>query len=138
MECSRMKETTLYIAQQNENRRLWSENDTPENVAAYITEEAQELEEAIQEAMITGDVFSVASELGDLFYLVEKLGQMLGIDPEQAAHIKVIRNSLKYPDHIMSNGLSYPEAVRTSKEVWSSFGGDSAFSHVYLDYLAHE
>lgn len=133
-----MKETTLYIAQQNENRRLWSENDTPENVAAYITEEAQELEEAIQEAMITGDVFSVASELGDLFYLVEKLGQMLGIDPEQAAHMKVIRNSLKYPDHIMSNGRSYPEAVRTSKEVWSAMGGDSAFSHVYLDYLAHE
>lgn len=133
-----MKETTLYIRQQQEQRRLWADHDTPENVAAFISEEARELEEAIQESMVTGDVFSVVSEIGDVMYLLLKLCDSLGIDPEQAAKLKLQRNQFKYGDHVMSNGRAYPEAVAKSKEVWSAMGGDSAFSHVYLDYLADE
>lgn len=133
-----MKEIELYVSQQNSHRRLWEENDTPEHITAYITQEAEELEEAIQEAMITGDVFSVASEIGDVGYLLIKLCGLIGIDLQDAIEMKIARNDYKYPSHLMSNGRAYPEAVKTSKEVWSAMGGDSAFSHVYLEYLSKE
>jgi NTP pyrophosphatase (non-canonical NTP hydrolase) len=119
-----LEKLQAYITEQNNNRRLWTENDTPEKIATYITQEAQELEGAIKEAFVTGDVFSVASEIGDVFYLVLKLCEELGIDPIQAAGMKLTRNSMKYGDHIMSNGRNFEEASGVSREVWKVFGSD--------------
>lgn len=128
----------VYIAQQNENRKLWKEGDTPEALIQMLYAELDELKAAIQEAYITGDVFSVASELGDVEYLVQRLGNEIGIDATTAALMKVNRNSAKYPDHIMSNGRDLEDATRVVKESWKAMGGDYSWSHVYLDYLAED
>ena len=131
-----MKETTVYVRNQNENRKLWESDNTPENVAKYLVAEAVELEEAIQEAMVTGDVFTVASEIGDIGGLLLKLCDLLEMDLETAIRMKLMRNQMKYGDYTMSNGRNYDEASKVSKDAWKSIGGDSAFSPVYLDYLA--
>lgn len=127
-----------HIRQQNQNRELWVKNDSPEQLAEYLAQEVEELKKAIQEAYITGDVYSVASEIGDLQYLIIRLGELIGIDPIQAAEVKLIRNSYKYADHIASNGESYDEAIATIRQVWQALGGDQQFSHTYLDYLAKD
>lgn len=129
-------ELTEYIVAQKSKRELWGATDTPEKLAEYIKIEAVELIQAIQESFITGDVFSVASEIGDIEYLLIQLGEMTGIDPHQAAEMKVYRNSYKYPDHVASNGRDYGAARRVMLDTWKSMGGDQAFSHAYLDYLA--
>lgn len=129
---------TDYINQQNEKRKLWEDNDDPEQLAGMLIEEAQELQEAIQEALVTGDVFSVASEIGDLQYLIIKLCSMIGIDPMQATEMKIFRNERKYGDHTMSNGRDFQTASEVSKQAWNALGGDYAFSRAYLDYLAHD
>jgi NTP pyrophosphatase (non-canonical NTP hydrolase) len=132
------QELTVYIAEQNKNRRLWSEGDTPEVLIDMLGEETEELKIAVQEAMITGDVFSVASEIGDIQYLLLKLGEMIDIDPLQAAEMKLVRNSYKYSDHISSNGRTQETARQVIKDTWKGLGGDYSFSHVYLNYLAED
>jgi len=126
-----------YIFDQNAKRDLWESHDSPETLTEYLKIEIDELAQALQESYITGDVFSFASEMGDIQYLLIRLGNMVGIDPMQAAEMKVYRNSYKYADHVASNGREYPEAARVMKDTWKALGGDAAFSHVYLDYLAH-
>lgn len=125
-----------YISEQNKKRELWQGNDDPEDLTRMIKEEAIELEESIQKAMIDDNVFEVASEIGDVGYLLLNLCNSLGINLAEAIEMKVVRNSLKYPDHIMSNGRDYKHATQVSKESWQRMGGDAAFSHIYLDYFA--
>jgi NTP pyrophosphatase (non-canonical NTP hydrolase) len=131
-------EINRYILEQNEKRALWGEYDTPDKLAQMLVEESKELFQAIQEAYITGDVFSVASEIGDLRYLLEKLADMVGIDTAEAAEMKIWRNSEKFPDHLMSNGRGIKEAVALCRVLWESKGGDATWSHSYLDYLAQD
>ncbi len=131
-------EVSTYIHEQNQNRKLWAETDTPEHIARMLDDEATELQEALKEAYITGDAFSVASEIGDVLYLVYRLCDLIGINPEQAVEMKITRNGYKYNDHITSNGRTGDEARKISKEVWEKMGGDKMFSRLYLDYLAHD
>lgn len=126
------------IIEQNNNRKRWVENDSPEKLAGMITHESQELEEALQESMITGDVFSVASEIGDVGYLLYKLCDAIGINLEEAIEMKIFRNSYKYADYVVGNERDYQSATQTAKEAWKALGGDKVWSHVYLDYLAHD
>lgn len=134
---SSIEQVRLYIREQNEKRQLWEGNDDPTELAQMIQEEAVELVDSINEAMVTDNVFEVASEIGDVMYLLLRLCDSIGIDPIQAAEMKVVRNAVKYPDHVMSNGRNYQEAKEASKRFWDSMGGDAAFSHAYLDHLAH-
>lgn len=120
------------IRKQNGNRELWKGNDTPEAIAYMIDDEASELVEAIQESLLSGDVFSVVSEIGDLLYLLNRLCIDLGIDPDDAMKMKLLRNSLKYSDYVMSNG-DFAKATELSKNMWQMLGGDEAFSHAYLE-----
>jgi NTP pyrophosphatase (non-canonical NTP hydrolase) len=129
-------ELAHYIEQQNVKRQLWDSCDTPEALASMLEDESKELAQSIQEAFVTSDVFSVASEIGDIQYLLLRLGSMLGIDPIEAGNMKLIRNSYKYPDHLASNGRDLQPARTVMKESWNGFGGDKRFSHIYLDLLA--
>jgi len=119
-----------------ENRKVWTEGDDAEVVAQMIQDEAQELTEAVRESLITGDVFAVASELGDVLYLAMRLCEELGFDPADLIEMKVKRNSSKYPDAILNNGYSREKATKISKQSWTLMGGDKIWSHAYLDYLA--
>jgi NTP pyrophosphatase (non-canonical NTP hydrolase) len=130
-------QTEHYIYQQNENRRVWGEHDTPESIVEMMAHETAELAESIQEAYITGDVFSVVSEIGDVGYLLYRLCLELGIDLDEAVETKISRNSMKYPDYIMSNERSHEQAVRVAREGWRAMGGDPAWSHAFLNHYAH-
>lgn len=121
---------------QQEHRKLWAQEDDASSVAGFLLNEAQELVDAIEESMVTGDVFSVASEIGDVLFVVHRLCAELGIDPADALDMKVKRNAMKYTDAVLSNGYSHKEATALSKNAWKGMGGDEVFSHVYLDVLA--
>lgn len=124
------------IAEHNSHRKHFDR--TPEELAGQIVEESQELVSEIQTSLITGDVFSVVGEIGDLYILLAQLCHDLGINPAQAVEMKALRNERKYPDYTMNNGYSPEEARRMSKESWKRMGGDELFSHLYLDILASD
>lgn len=110
---------------------------TPEELALSIQEEARELVASIQESLVTGDVFPVVSEIGDLYILLAQLCHDTGINPAQAMELKAIRNQYKYGDFSGNNGHTREEYIFTSKEYWKRIGGDAVFSHLYLDILAN-
>ena len=130
-----MTEMMNRVAQQTEKKELWVENDAPDLVAEMIVEEAQELVTAVQEALLSGDVFSVASEIGDVLYLALKFCHQLGLVPEDTVKLKLLRNDMKYPSDLNSNG-DYAEQRRQSKDMWTAMGGDESFSHAYLEMFA--
>ena len=126
------------IEVQQNNRRVWSEHDDAESVARMILDEAHELVEAIIESFVTGDVFSVASELGDILYLAHRMCMELGFDPADLIDMKSLRNAGKYQDFVLNNGYDYDEAVKLSKQLWREMGGDTRFSHAYLELFSAE
>ena len=120
------------VVQQTEKKTLWQEHDGPVEVAGFIVTEAEELQEANNN---DGESFEIASEVGDVLYLALKLCADLGIKPEDAVRMKILRNDLKYPTDLNSEG-DYEEQRAKSQRLWSSMGGDAAFSHAYLDHIA--
>lgn len=132
----RLHKALEHLEIQQQHRRVWAETDDAESVAQMIQHEALELIEAIQESFVTGDVFSVASEIADILYLAHRLCNELGFDAADLLTMKTLRNSMKYSDAVLNNGYSAEEAVRVSKEGWKAMGGDVLFSHAYLDVYA--
>lgn len=116
------------ILEQNRNRQTWVETDTPAAIADHIQEESTELVDAIKhfDTLPNGE-YSIISEVGDILYLTLKFCGDMGIDPTQAVELKLLRNSLKYPDHFASNGWDYHKARELSKSLWEALGGDNAF-----------
>lgn len=143
------------VLQQNEARFSWRQNDTPQNLEAFILEETEELREAVELAMIGASAFEVASELGDVFYLFVKrifastdpvsqevldamayaseVAELAGIDINHAVGMKVMRNDMKYLHSFANNGYTYAQSRDLSKKQWKLMGGDSAFSEMYLE-----
>jgi len=136
LEQSRLQHQVDMIAIQQENRKLWSETDDAESVAQMLLGEAVELVDAIREAFLTGDVFSVGSEIADVLYLTHRLCNELGFDPADLLAMKSLRNSQKYADYLLNNGYTREEAVDKAKKGWKALGGDEAFSHAYLTVYA--
>ncbi len=125
------------VVEHNSYRRHFMR--TPEQYASQIKEEAQELAQAVSDSMVTDDVFSVVSEIGDLYVLLAQLCADIGVNPAEAMEMKFLRNGWKYTDIVMNNGYSQSEAIELSKHFYSEvIGGDAAFSHAYLDYLADD
>ncbi len=116
------------VAQQNNHRENWMREQGPIEVAGMIVEEAIELKQACENDM---PAIEVASEIGDVLYLTLRLCSDLGIDPRDALEMKIVRNSLKYPDTFNSNG-DYNAGKETSREMWKGLGGDLTFYHLYL------
>lgn len=122
---------------QQNNRRLWSEHDDALSVAMMLLEESQELVGAITESFVTGDVFTVASEIGDILYLVHRMCNELGFDPADLIELKTMRNSMKYADAPLNNGYEHDEAILLAKSMWKQMGGDNRFSHAYLELFSN-
>lgn len=121
------------VNRQSENKVLWETNDSPIAVANMIAGECKELQTAIND---DEEAFEIASEIGDVLYLTLKLCSQLGIKPEDAVNMKIIRNDLKYPNDLNSFGDTYEGAREKSKTLWEAMGGDIAFSHAYLELCA--
>lgn len=147
------RHTRSVVIEQNRVRRTWVEHDTPQAIDRMILEERQELDEAVEEAMIGGSAFAVASEVGDVFYLYAKrvsqntpipeevieavrstaeIADRAGIDIESATMMKILRNDMKYLHSLTSNGYDYEQARQLCKKNWQENGGDSSFSHAYI------
>ena len=115
------------VVRQNEENKVFSNND-PQAVAKMIQEEGNELVEEVEKAFLTDDLTAVAGEVGDLFYLLIRLSDLLGINLLDVAMMKHERNTFKYKDQ--------PD-VKTAKDQWKEKGGDDWFYTAYLDYLAN-
>lgn len=131
---SSIEELNLQVVEGNAHRRHFDR--TPMELASQILEEAQELIEEINEALLTGNAFLVAGEIGDLYLLLAQLSHDIGIDPADAVQMKLLRNQYKYGDYVMNNGYSPLEARQMSKAAWTELGSDQRFSHLYLDIFA--
>jgi NTP pyrophosphatase (non-canonical NTP hydrolase) len=131
-----LEQLNQQMVEHNSHRKHFER--TPEEMASAIVEEAKELFTEIQTSLVTGEVWNVAGEIGDLYVLLAQLCSDLGIDPAHAFEMKALRNERKYGDWTMSNGYTSEEARRLSKESWAYQGGDVAFSHLYLDLLAED
>lgn len=80
------------VVKQNEHITIFS-NDTPEKITDRLSEELEELREAIKNE---GSKLDIESELGDLLYLLIRISQMTGIDLIEAVLAKSARNWKKY------------------------------------------
>lgn len=131
-----LEKLNAQMVEHNSHRKHFER--TPEELASQIAEEAQELVDEIQTSLVTGEVFNVVGEIGDLYILLAQLCHDLGVDPVQAFEMKAMRNERKYGDWTMNNGYTPDEAKSLSKRAWEAQGGDEAFSHLYLDILAQD
>lgn len=140
---------------QTESRAHWVEHDTVEAIDAMILHEGiTELDEAVELCQIGASAFILASEIGDVFYLLAKR-QMLtsdqlpenvqsvvnhalqvaddaGIDINSAVVCKIVRNDIKYLHNFTNNGYGYDGGVSLSKQQYRMMGGDEVFSEMYL------
>jgi NTP pyrophosphatase (non-canonical NTP hydrolase) len=114
------------VLQQNEENKVFS-NNNPMEVALMVQEEASELVSELENAFLTDDLTSVAGEIGDLFYLLIRLGDLLGIALLNTVVMKVKRNVFKY---------RHQQSVNVAKIEWAENGGDKWFYQEYLDNLA--
>lgn len=109
-----------------------------EAIVDMMREEFDELQDALMECFLTGDVFTFASEVGDILYLALMLCESVGLKAEEVVTMKLFRNDYKHTVFNYSNHRDMKDAAKVSREAWKYFGGDSAFSHAYLDVLAHD
>ena len=105
------------IQEQNGEIPLFK-RDTPESVAQMLLEEAQELVDELNEAYVTGCVWKLAGEMGDVLYLLIRLSGMTGIDLCEATELKYKRNIDKY------GGQTDQQQAR---DEWKAKGGDEKF-----------
>lgn len=122
------------IHHQNEGKLNWRKNFSVPQAAAMLKDEAGELITAIENDM---PAVEVTSELGDIIYLAFHICSELGIDPRDAVEMKILRNSLKYPDVLNSVG-EYEEGRQISREAWKGLGGDLLFYQMYLMFAGQE
>lgn len=149
------------ITKQHEHRASWLKTDTAAGIDAMILEEGNtELDEAIELCEIGAPPECVISELGDVIFLtIRRLTQypneplpeavsatiqrafdlcdQLGVNPNHAALMKLLRNDLKYPHSISNNGFNQAEGVQLSKAIYSAMTGgkgDYMFYAVWEQY----
>ena len=60
----------------------WDQEQTHESIRRNFLEETCEAVEAID----NGDMNGLCEELGDVLFMAAKIGQMAGVDPEDALH----------------------------------------------------
>ena len=82
--------------------------------------EAQELEGAVNEE----NPLEVASEMGDVLYLLFRMAHETGIDLLDAVELKTCRNELKYNSQLSKDD---------GRTIYKKMGGDDAFFQAYTD-----
>lgn len=95
-----MKQLTEDILKFNYDRG-WGGNHDARNLAISISIEASELLEHFQwrsdDEAIAHDKEGIVDEAADVFIYLLQLSHALGIDLEEAARQKMIKNAQKYP-----------------------------------------
>ena len=97
--------------------RDWDQFHTPSNLAAALCVEVAELQEHFlwaTQGEVTKTVSEkrqkIAEEIGDVLLYLVRLGDKTGIDPVEAAQLKLEQNAKKYPiDKARGNHKKYTE-----------------------------
>jgi NTP pyrophosphatase (non-canonical NTP hydrolase) len=63
-----LEQLNQQMVEHNSHRKHFER--TPEEMASAILDEAEELVAEIQQSMVTGEVWNVAGEIGDLYILL--------------------------------------------------------------------
>lgn len=121
------------VESQHEARKVWKD-ETPRLITSMIKQETEELVEAVD----IGTKTDVASEIGDILFLTFRLCQTVDINPEDALYMKIIRNSMKYPDAVMQGDIPREKAMEILKYAWKEWGGDKKFYEFYESTLKPE
>jgi dCTP diphosphatase len=96
-------QTTL---QKFADERNWNQYHSPKNLAMALTAEVGELVEIFQwlseeqsKSVATDEKLGAAvrDELADVFIYLVRLGQVLGVDLDEAVRGKIEKNARKYP-----------------------------------------
>lgn len=124
------------MAKINRNRERWAEHDTAESALQMVQRESAEAIQQLNESYVTGDVTGLALELADIMISLIKVQELTGIDLVQATEMKMELIAQRYSDHSMSNGQNYEDAIKRQKTIWKAMGGDEAYTHALLDYMA--
>ena len=124
------------VIQQGSNRKEWGGTDSALSIAKLLRAEVDELIEAIELAEIGAGVYEVASEMGDVTYLLNRLENLTGINADEACEMKTLRNGFKYGDAVFLNGWDYEESASKAKKFWKELSGEEIFSRAYLEYLS--
>lgn len=111
---------------QHEARQIWHD-ETPSQITGMLHDEVKELEEAEK----TEDRTEIAGEIGDVLFLTFRLCQKTGINPADALYMKIVRNSMKYPDAILQGDVPREKAIEILKYAWKEWGGDKKFYEFY-------
>lgn len=111
---------------QHEARQVWKD-ETPSQITGMLHDEVKELVEAEK----SGERMEIASEVGDVLFLTFRLCQKTGINPADALYMKIIRNSIKYPDAVMQGDIPREKAIEILKYAWKEWGGDKKFYDFY-------
>lgn len=119
------------IAEKQACKPVMEVNNTPEATARMIVAEAQELVDAVDEALVTDEVWTVVSELADILYLTLYLCEKCGVNAFEALELKTQRNELKYPPERLQEG-DYTVITQQLKAEWKEKGGDQQWTHDLL------
>lgn len=123
-----MQEIQKRVIEYNESVTSFSLNDSPHGLLKMLSGELGELTEAIEHDK---PAIEVASEIGDLLFLLTKLCYLLGISFDDAMEMKLLRNLEKYPPELCNGSKPYQEMVVFCKQEWERKGGDKAFYERY-------
>lgn len=143
------------VVEQNAKRKHWDNQDF-DFVSNYFREEFGELEQALWQEESNFNRWEIASELGDVGYLMMRLEEqahkegksipsdllffyhlahnvstLLNINFAEAIFMKAVRNDLKYPFSVTNAFDSFEEATNVSRQMWTQMGGDKAFYKWY-------
>ncbi|QPC45535.1 nucleotide pyrophosphohydrolase [Mangrovibacillus cuniculi] len=81
--------------------RGWDANLSEKDLAISISLEANELLENFQwktsEEAIAATSENIREEMADVFIYLLQLADRLGVDLEEEAHKKIVKNAVKYP-----------------------------------------
>lgn len=99
------------------DERNWEQFHSPKNLSMALTVEAGELMEHMQwlteeesRNLPPEKKHQVAEEIGDVLIYLVRLADKLGIDPLEAAAMKLRKNASKYPvEDARGNALKYTE-----------------------------
>ena len=100
--------------------------ECPDQIPHVIRQDAVSLERAI----LSSQTPLINSAFYQLWESNRAFCKATGIDFDKAVELKMVRNSVKYPDGVLSNGHG-SQAVPLAKELYSRIGGDAVFFEAY-------
>lgn len=112
-----LEATIARLAKINKDREHLFSDDALQ-LARLLLIEAQELEDQINESLVTDEAMPVALEVADVLIYAISLCIALDLNVEEVINLKLDRNERKFP-----------VSIAQMKQNWKAQGSDAAWSH---------